>query len=67
MTELASTLLSKLVDINWELNNNDYPEPVKIAIVERYWKIRDELIEVMGEKEFITFMEHGRRMFAPAD
>ena len=67
MTELASTLLSKLVDINWELNNNDYPESVKIAIVERYWKIRDELIEEMGEKEFITFMEHGRRMFAPTD
>lgn len=67
MTDLARQLLSELMDVNMELNNTHYPITVKNALVEQYWKIRDELIEEMGEDKFRTFMEQGKRMFAPAD
>ena len=67
MTDLARQLLSELMDVNMELNNTHYSITVKNALVEQYWKLRAELIDVMGEEKFRVFWEQGRQMFAPAD
>jgi hypothetical protein len=65
MNERSSQLFSQLVDINWELNNVDYPKTIKFALTEQYWKIKNELIDEMGIDAFNNFVEQGRRMFAP--
>lgn len=67
MNERSSQLFSQLVDINWELNNVDYPKTIKFALTEQYWKIKNELIDEMGIDAFNNFIEQGRRMFAPKD
>ena len=64
MNERSSQLFSQLVDINWELNNVNYPRTIKLALIEQYWKIKNELIDEMGIDAFNNFIEQGRRMFA---
>jgi hypothetical protein len=66
MTKTASTLFGQLVDLNWECENKTYPEVVRHAIVEQYWKVREQLIEEMGIEDYLKFMKSGRELFAPA-
>ena len=67
MTETALQTFSNLVDINWEIENGNHSSTVKMALINQYWNIRNELIDEMGADAFKTFMEQGRRMFASAD
>lgn len=67
MTGYQQQLFSDLVNLNWELNNGNYPAVVKDAIVEQYWKLKEELMNDMGAAEFREYMRMGREMFAPAE
>ena len=65
LTAFNQESLNQLIEINWELNNVDYPKTIKFALTELYHKVKGELMDEMGVDEFRAFMENGRRMFAP--
>ena len=68
MTERASRILRDLMDTNWEMRNDQYPQIVIKSLLTQYWSLREELIEEMGKDAFNDFMNTGRRMFAsPGD
>jgi hypothetical protein len=56
-----------MVDLNWEISVETHSNTVKNALVEQYWKVRQDLIDDMGEVEFKEYMRMGREMFAPAN
>jgi len=58
-------LFSKMIDLNWEIDNGGYNQVVKSALTEHYCKVREELVEDMGAAEFKEYMRMGREMFAP--
>jgi hypothetical protein len=60
-------LFSKMIDLNWEIDNGEYNQTVKTALTEHYYKVREELVEDMGAAEFKEYMRMGREMFAPAE
>ncbi len=71
LTEKASKLFRNLVDVNWELleyqeknrnSNNFFAGLLKIN--EEYTRVKDELIEEIGEDHFNHFMDMGRKMFS---
>jgi hypothetical protein len=41
-----------MVDLNWEISVETHSNTVKNALVEQYWKVRQDLIDDMGEVEF---------------
>jgi hypothetical protein len=65
MTDYQRQLLSKLVNLNWEADQ-DYPQIVKNALVNEYFRVEDELKELMGREGYRAFIEGMRQMFAPA-
>ena len=67
MTNYQIELFSKMVNLNWEIDVENHSSLVKNALIEQYWKVRNELIEDMGEDEFKEYMRMGREMFAPAN
>jgi len=67
MTNYQISLFSKMVNLNWEIDVENHSSFVKNALIEQYWKVRNELIEDMGEAEFKEYMRMGREMFAPAN
>lgn len=67
MTNYQISLFSKMVDLNWEISVETHSNTVKNALVEQYWKVRQDLIDDMGEVEFKEYMRMGREMFAPAN
>jgi hypothetical protein len=64
MTAYQQQLFSDLVNLNWEMDQ-DYPSAVKMAIVEQYWKVKNDLIEDMGKDEYEKYVSGMRQMFAP--
>jgi len=66
MTNYQMGLFSKMIDLNWEIDNGGYNPIVKTALTEYYCKVREELMEDMGTAEFKEYMRMGREMFAPA-
>jgi hypothetical protein len=67
LTGYQHQLFSNLVNLNWEIDHGGYNKTVQDALVEQYWKVRQELIDDMGEVEFKEYMRMGREMFAPAN
>jgi len=67
MTNYQMGLFSKMIDLNWEIDNGGYNQVVKNALTEYYCKVREELIDDMGAAEFKEYMRMGREMFAPAE
>ena len=66
MTDYQIGLFSKMIDLNWEIDNGGYKGVVKTALIEYYCKVREELVDDMGAAEFKEYMRMGREMFAPA-
>ena len=66
LTDYQRQLFSKLVDLNWE-SDQDYPQVVKNALISEYWRVRDELIDNMGMDKYRAYMEGMQQMFAPAN
>lgn len=64
LTNYQSQLFSKLVNLNWEADQ-DYPQTVKTALINEYWRVRTELTEDMGIDEYNKYMDGMRQMFAP--
>jgi hypothetical protein len=65
MTNNEREIFSKLLDVNYEQKNGNHPQLIKEALNCYYFKLRDELIELMGEDEYKNFIQQGREMFAP--
>ena len=64
MTDYQRQLLSKLVNLNWEADQ-DYPQVVKNALVNEYFRVEDELKELMGKEGYRAYVAGMRKMFAP--
>lgn len=65
MTDYQRQLFSDLVDLNWEADQ-DYPQIVKNALVNEYFRVESDLKELMGEEGYRVYVEGMRQMFAPA-
>jgi len=66
MTDYQRQLFSNLVSLNWEIDKGDYNKTVKDALVEQYWKVKEELMGDMGRDEYNNYVNGMRQMFAPA-
>jgi hypothetical protein len=68
MTDTQSALFSKLVDLNWEIDQLFAQGKTTEAfnLSNQYVETEKELIESMGKEEYDNFIEMGRQMFAPA-
>ena len=66
-TGYQQQLLSTMVNLNWEIDYGGYNQTVKNALIEQYWKVRDELIDDMGREEYDEYINGMRQMFAPAN
>lgn len=66
MTNAQSALFSKLVDINWKIDQLFAQGKVTEAfnLSDQYVETEKELIGLMGSAEYNTFIEMGRQMFA---
>lgn len=66
MTDYQRQLFSNLVSLNWEIDKGDYNKTVKNALVEQYWKVKEELMGDMGRDEYNNYVNGMKQMFAPA-
>jgi len=66
LTAYQRQLFSDLITLNWEIDNSDYNKTVKNALVEQYWKVKEELMSDMGREEYDRYINGMREMFAPA-
>jgi hypothetical protein len=66
LTAYQRQLFSDLINLNWEIDNSDYNKTVKNALVEQYWKVKEELMSDMGREEYDRYINGMREMFAPA-
>jgi len=66
LTDYQRQLFSELVDLNWEADQ-DYPQVVKNALVNEYFRVESDLKELMGEEGYRMYVEGMRQMFAPAE
>jgi hypothetical protein len=67
LTGYQHQLFSTMISLNWEIDKGEYNQTVKNALVEQYWKVRDELMEDMGRDEYNNYINGMRQMFAPAN
>ena len=67
LTAYQHQLFSDLVNLNWEIDKGDYNQVVKNALVEQYWKVKEELMGDMGRDEYNNYVNGMRQMFAPAN
>jgi hypothetical protein len=66
MTEQQSSLFSEILDLNWEFEHEtDWSKKWELA--KSLGLKKQELRENMGHKEYDTFIENGRKMFAPLE
>ena len=64
MTNQQREKLSKIIDLNWDLSQE--PDIMKkVEMTRDLIKLKQDLRDDMGHKEYDTFMENGRKMFAP--
>jgi hypothetical protein len=66
MTDYQRQLFSKLVDANWEADNTINSPFLRDLARNEYWRVKEELIEVMGKDEYNRYVDGMRQMFAPA-
>ena len=65
MTNEQSQILRKLIDAKWDSDHLESYQERDIAR-QNYYNLKRELVESMGLDEWIAFMNHGAKMFAPA-
>ena len=65
MTNEQSQILRKLIDVKWDSDHLESYHERDIARQE-YYNLKRELVESMGLDEWIAFMNHGAKMFAPS-
>jgi hypothetical protein len=65
MTQEQSKILSKLIDASWEKDQTSNSYAARDQYREQYYALKRQLIDSMGDDEFIEFMDKGNRMFAP--
>lgn len=64
MTNQQREKLSKIIDLNWDLSQE--PDVMKkFEMARELSKLKQDLRDDMGHEEYNTFMENGRKMFAP--
>jgi hypothetical protein len=64
MTNYEREIFSKLLDVSWEMDKKEHSKLIKEALNSYYFKLRDELKDSMGEKEYNNFIKEGKQMFA---
>jgi hypothetical protein len=64
LTGYQRQLFSELVNLNWETDQN-YPQTVKTALINEYWRVRKELEDDMGKVEYDRYINGMKQMFAP--
>ncbi len=64
MTEPQRKKLSKIIDLNWDLSQeSDIMK--KFEMSKELSRMKVELRDDMGHEAYYTFMDNGRKMFAP--
>jgi hypothetical protein len=66
LTGYQHQLFSTMISLNWEINQGGYNQTVQNALVEQYWKVKDELMDDMGRDEYNNYVNGMKQMFAPA-
>jgi hypothetical protein len=66
LTGYQHQLFSTMISLNWEINQGEYNQTVQNALVEQYWKVKDELMDDMGRDEYNNYVNGMKQMFAPA-
>ena len=64
LTGYQRQLFSELVNLNWE-TNQEYPQTVKTALINEYWRVRKELEDDMGRDNYNQYINGMKQMFAP--
>jgi hypothetical protein len=64
MTEPQRKKLSKIIDLNWDISQ-EADIMKKFEMAKELSRMKKELRDNMGHEEYDTFMENGRKMFAP--
>lgn len=64
MTEKQSKKLSKIMDLNWDLKSEENPMKAYEMALELI-RLKQDFRDDMGHEAYNTFMENGRKMFAP--
>ena len=64
MTNYQSTLLSQILDVNWDISTANVSQVSKDALITRLNELTTELAEHMGEEAYNSFMLNGKKMFA---
>ena len=67
LTGYQHQLFSTMISLNWEIDKDEYNQTVKNALVEQYWKVKEELMDDMGRDEYNNYVNGMRQMFAPAN
>ena len=67
LTGYQHQLFSTMINLNWEIDKGEYNQTVKNALVEQYWKVKEELMDDMGRDEYENYVNGMRQMFAPAN
>jgi len=65
MTNEQSQILRKLIDVKWDSDHLESYHERDIAR-QKYYDLKRQLVESMGLDEWIAFMNHGAKMFAPS-
>lgn len=66
LTAYQRQLFQDLINLNWEINHGGYNKTVQDALVEQYWKVKEELMSDMGREEYDRYVNGMRELFAPA-
>lgn len=66
LTAYQRQLFNDLINLNWEIDHGGYNQTVQNALVEQYWKVKEELMSDMGREEYDRYINGMREMFAPA-
>lgn len=64
MTESQRKKLSKIINLNWDISHES-DVMKKFEMAKELNRLKKELRDEMGHEEYDTFMENGRKMFAP--
>jgi hypothetical protein len=65
MTIYERSLFQELIDINYEIESGNHNKIVKIALLNDYHRLQQELISSMGRQEWDSYIKGMREMFAP--
>ena len=65
MTTKQQKIFSKILDLNWEMSQENKNFTRKFELAKQLGAKKDELKKDMGEEEYNRFMNAGTKMFSP--